>query len=143
MIVENGVLRTFLYDIKAAHRAGVQATGNAGRSYDDAVHIAPNNFYVAAGDLPPETLVRETARGLYVTQGMGFSFDPATGDLSFGAEGLWIESGELQYPVAEITVAANMKTMLLNIDSVGCDLKFRGFFSSPTLRIADVTISGI
>jgi PmbA protein len=142
IIVKNGILKQFVYDMKAARRAGVQSTGNAGRSYDVPVHIAPNNFFVAAGDASPETIIRETARGLYVTQGMGFSFDPATGDLSFGAEGLWISGGTLGYPVAEVIVAANMRTMLMNIESVGRDLQFRGVMSSPTLKIADVTISG-
>ncbi len=142
VIVENGILRNFLYDIKAARRAGAPPTGNAGRRYDCAPWIAPNNFYIARGADAPEEIIRAMPRGLVVMNMMGFGFDTASGTFSFGAEGMWAENGEACFPVHEITIAANMKAMLHNIEAVGNDLEFRGSFSSPTLKIADMTISG-
>lgn len=141
-VVEDGVLRNFLYDSKAAQRAGRKSTGHAHRTYDSEVTIGPNNFFIENGNTSPDRMIRETKGGLWVTKLMGFGFDPVTGTFSFGAAGIWIENGELTYPIHEVVIASNIKDMLMNIQSVGNDLKFRGVFACPTLKISDMTIGG-
>ena len=80
--------------------------------------------------------------GLYVTELIGFGVNIVTGDYSRGAAGLWIENGELAYPVSEITIASTLPEMLLNLEAIGSDLEFRGALASPTLLISEMTISG-
>jgi len=81
-------------------------------------------------------------RGLYVTELIGFGVNPVTGDYSRGAVGLWIENGELAYPVEEITIAGNLLAMFGNIEMVGNDLAFRNAVASPTVKIARMTVAG-
>jgi PmbA protein len=73
---------------------------------------------------------------------MGFGVNTVTGDYSRGASGVWIENGKLAYPVSEVTIAGNLKDMLMNVEAVANDLEFRGSVASPTLLIRDMTISG-
>jgi PmbA protein len=73
---------------------------------------------------------------------IGFGVNMVTGDFSRGAAGLWIEGGELAFPVEEVTVAGNLKEMFQNIEMVGNDLEMRGRISSPTLKIARMTVAG-
>ena len=80
--------------------------------------------------------------GLYVTELIGFGVNIVTGDYSRGAAGLWIENGELAYPVSEITIASTLQEMLMNLEAIGSDLEFRGALASPTLLISEMTISG-
>lgn len=142
VVVGNGVLKKFLFDTKAALRAGADSTGHAHRAYDSEITIGVHNFYMEGGPLSPEQIISETSRGLWVTKLMGFGFDPVSGMFSFGAAGLWIEKGSLTYPVHEIVIAANMRDMLMHIRAVGNDLEFRSSISCPTLKISDVTIGG-
>ena len=81
-------------------------------------------------------------RGLYVTELIGSGVNIVTGDYSRGAVGLWIENGELAYPVSEITIAANLQEMLMDIEMIGNDLEFLGSTASPTILIRETTISG-
>jgi PmbA protein len=81
-------------------------------------------------------------QGLYVTETMGFGVNLVTGDYSQGASGLWIENGELAYPVEEITIAGNLKDMYKNISAIGNDLVFRSAAASPTIRIEGMMIAG-
>jgi PmbA protein len=80
--------------------------------------------------------------GLYVTELIGQGINMVTGDYSRGASGLWIENGELAYPVEGVTVAGNLAQMFRNITAVGDDLVFRGSVAAPTLRIDGMTIAG-
>ena len=80
--------------------------------------------------------------GLYVTELIGFGVNPVTGDYSRGAVGLWIENGELAYPVEEITIAGNLSAMLRDVEMVGNDLRLRTALASPTLKIARMTVAG-
>ena len=80
--------------------------------------------------------------GLYVTELIGFGVNPVTGDYSRGAAGLWIENGELAYPVEELTIAGNLRGMLRDIEMVGNDLAFRDAVASPTLKIGRMTVAG-
>ncbi len=142
-VVENGVLKRFLYDTKAARTAGTDSTGHAHRRHDSEITIGPNNFYIENGSVSPDNIISETRRGLYVLKLLGFDFDSNTGRFSYGASGVWVESGQMVFPVHEVVITANMKDMLGRIVSVGNDLEFRGHLACPTLRIADITIGGL
>jgi len=89
-----------------------------------------------------DALLRDTKRGLYVTSLMGFGFNPVTGDFSRGAQGFWIEGGELTFPVSEITIAANFDEILKRIDAVADDLVMRSSTVAPTLRVSHMTLAG-
>ena len=94
------------------------------------------------GTLTPEEIIGDVRQGLYVTETMGFGVNLVTGDYSQGAAGLWIENGELAYPVEEITIAGNLKDMYRNITAIGNDATFRTASAAPTLRIDGMTIAG-
>jgi PmbA protein len=87
-------------------------------------------------------LISGVRQGLYVTELIGASANTVTGDYSSGAAGLWIENGELAYPVSEITIAGNLKQMLMNLEQVASNLEFRSSIASPALLIGEMTISG-
>lgn len=142
VVVEQGTLKTYLYDSYTARKAGTHSTGNAVRTYASTPRIAPLNFYLQPGTMNPDELIRRTPRGLYITGMIGFGVDTVTGQFSRGASGIWIENGELAYPVHEVTVASNMLEMLKNIELVGNDLEFRSNVASPTLKITEMSVSG-
>jgi PmbA protein len=104
--------------------------------------VGPGNFYIAAGDKPESELIAGIRQGLYVTELIGASANTVTGDYSSGAAGLWIENGELAYPVSEITIAGNFKQMLMDLQQAASNLEFRGSVASPALLIGEMTISG-
>ncbi len=141
-IVQNGILKTFLYDSYTARKAGVQSTANGRRSYGSTPHIGAFNFYAEAGELEPKTILESVPRAFLMTRGMGSGVNSVTGEYSRGANGLWIENGEICHPVQEVTVAGDFLTMLKNIDAIGSDLEMRGSTGAPTLRIAEMTLSG-
>ena len=87
-------------------------------------------------------ILKSTPSGLYVTEMMGFGFNPVTGDFSRGAAGFWIENGELSFPVSEVTISLNLDQLLQRIDAVGDDLDLRSSTASPTLRVSSMTIAG-
>ena len=87
-------------------------------------------------------MIASVKRGLYLTEMIGFGVNMVTGDYSRGAAGMWIENGELAYPVEEITIAGNLKDMLRDIDMVGNDLEMRGRIASPTIKISRMTVAG-
>jgi PmbA protein len=142
VIVERGVLRNYVLNTYFGRKLGMKSTGNAGRGLAGNPYVDSGNLFLEAGALPPEELIRGVERGLYVTRLMGQGVNLVTGDYSRGAAGLWIENGELTYPVQEITIAGNLKEMLRNITAIGSDLVFRGATASPTLRIDGMTIAG-
>ena len=142
VIVENGILRNYVSNTYTARKLGIQSTGNASRSLASAPGIGAGNFYLQPGSLTPEQIIADVPSGLYVTEVMGFGVNLVTGDYSQGAAGLWIENGELAYPVEEITIAGNLKDMYRNITAIGNDLVFRSASAAPTLRIDGMTIAG-
>ena len=89
-----------------------------------------------------QEIIADVKEGLLVTEFLGFGVNLVTGDFSRGASGLWIQNGELTFPVEEITVAGNLKDMLFNISEIGTDLEFRGAIASPTLRMDGMTVAG-
>jgi PmbA protein len=142
-VVERGVLRTYLLDSYSARRLGLASTGHAARGVGDAPTTGPTNFYLEPGLHTPEAIIASVRSGLYVTELIGFGVNGVTGDYSRGAAGIWIENGELAYPVEELTIAGNLRDMLRDIDMVGNDLVFRNALAAPTVRIARMTVAGI
>lgn len=143
VIVDRGVLQSYLYDNYTARKAHTQSTGNAARSYSSTPHISPQNFYIEAGQYSPDEIIRSISDGFYVMNMIGFGVDTVTGQFSRGASGVWIRNGELAFPVHQVTVASNMLEMLHNIEMVGKDLNFMGSIASPTLKISEMTLSGM
>jgi PmbA protein len=141
-IVEGGVLKSFLYDTFTARKAKAASTGNAVRSYRSLPSIGTNNLYLEAGTRSAEDIIREIPQGFYVTSMLGSGVNVVTGDYSRGANGLWIENGELTHPVQEVTVAGNLISMLKQLDAIGSDLEFRGTTGAPTIRFSELTVSG-
>ncbi len=141
-IIEKGVLSNFLYDAYTARKAKTRPTGNAARGYRSMPHIGTNNLYLEAGTTKPEEMIKGVKNGFYVTAMLGSGINVVTGDFSRGANGLWIENGELTKPVQEVTVAGNLATMLERIDAIGSDLTFRGSTGAPTVRFSELTVSG-
>lgn len=141
-VIEKGLLRSFLYDSFTARKAKAHSTGNAARSYNALPMIGATNLYLEPGKRSPEEIIRAVKRGFYVTAMLGVGADLVTGQYSRGANGLWIENGELTHPVQEVTVAGNMLQMLLDVDAVGNDLRFRGSVGAPTIRFRELTIAG-
>lgn len=141
-VVEKGVLTSYLLDSYSGRKLNLTTTGNASRSPGEPPMVAPTNFYLSPGNYSPSEIIKSVDSGLYVTDLIGFGFNPVTGDYSRGAAGIWIEKGELAYPVEEITIAGNLKDMLMQIEMVGNDLDFRQKICSPTIKIGRLTIAG-
>jgi PmbA protein len=142
VLVKEGVLRSYVTNTYTGRKLGIASTGNASRSLAGNPGIGAGNFYLEPGSLTPEQLLAPIRSGLYVTETMGFGVNLVTGDYSQGASGLWIENGELAYPVEEITIAGNLKDMYRNIVAIGNDLVFRGASASPTIHVEGMTIAG-
>ena len=142
VVIENGVLASYLLNTYTAKKLGLQTTGNASRGLAGTPGIGPGNYFLQPGPRTPQQLIGDVKEGLYVTEFLGMGVNLVTGDYSRGASGLWISGGELTYPVEEITVAGNLKDMFLNISEVASDLEFRGAVASPTIRIDGLTVGG-
>jgi PmbA protein len=142
VVIENGILRTYLLNTYAARKLGLKSTHNASRGLAGTPGIGCGNLYLEPGPQSPEQILAEVQSGLYVTGLMGFGVNVVTGDYSRGATGLWIENGQLTHAVEEVTIAGNLAEMLQNISAIGNDLVFRGSVASPTLRIDGMTIAG-
>jgi len=142
MVIERGVLKSYLLNTYSARKLDLKTTGNASRGITGNAGIGPGNFFIEAGALPPAEIIASVPSGLYVTELIGGGANTVTGDYSSGAAGLWIENGKLTYPVSEITIAGSMQHMLQGIEQVGADLEFRGSIAAPTILIREMTISG-
>jgi PmbA protein len=142
VLVERGILKNYVMNTYTARKLGMHSTGNASRGLAGNPGIGAGNFYLEAGTLTPEQIIGDIKSGLFVTETMGHGINLVTGDYSQGASGMWIENGELAYPVEEITIAGNLKDMYRNISAIGNDLIFRGASAAPTIRIEGMTIAG-
>ncbi len=142
VVLERGVLKSYLLNTYTARKLGLATTGNASRGLAGTPGIGVGNFYLEPGKKSAEEIIREIPDGLYVTEFLGFGVNLVTGDFSRGASGLWIRNGELAFPVEEITVAGNLRDMIRNITEIGSDLEFRGAVASPTIRIDGLTVAG-
>jgi PmbA protein len=142
VVIENGVLQNYLLNTYTARKLGMKTTGNASRGITGNASVGHGNFFLQPGVDSPEAIISSVKNGFYVTELIGSGVNIVTGDYSQGATGLWIENGQLAYPVSEVTIAANLKEMLKNIEAVGNNLEFRSSIAAPTLLIGEMTVSG-
>jgi len=142
VVVQDGVLQTYLLNTYTARKLKMRSTGNATRGLAGSPGIGAGNLYLVPGGQTPEEIIAEIPNGFYVLSLMGFGANLVTGDYSRGASGLWIEKGELAYAVEEVTIAGNLRSMLRNITAIANDLVFRGSVTSPTLRVDGMTVAG-
>lgn len=140
-IVADGVLETWLLDSASARQLGLEPTGHAARGVGGAPGVTTSNLYMAAGHIPVATLIGDIARGVYVTELIGQGVNPVTGDYSRGASGFLIEGGEIAGPVAEFTVAGNLREMFRALTPAN-DLEFLYGVNVPTVRIDGMTVAG-
>jgi PmbA protein len=133
-LIADGVLTGYILSSYSARKLGLQTTGNAGGAH---------NLIVAAtssGGLP--AMLRQLGTGLLVTELMGQGVNMVTGDYSRGAAGFWVERGEIQFPVAEITIAGNLREMFAGIAAVGDDIDIRGGIRIGSILLQEMTIAG-
>ncbi|MBX3275948.1 MAG: TldD/PmbA family protein [Sandaracinaceae bacterium] len=142
VVVENGILKSYLLDTYAGRKLGMPSTASASRGASGGVGPSTTNFVLTPGAMSPEALLASTPRGLYVTEMMGFGFNAVTGDFSRGAAGFWIEGGEKTFPVSEVTISLNLHAMLEGIDAVADDLDLRTSVATPTFRVRAMTLAG-
>lgn len=141
-LIEDGVLTTWILDLRSSRQLGLSPTGHATRGTSGPPAPSPTNVYMEAGTLSPKELMADIQQGLYVTEMMGQGVNGVTGDYSRGAAGFWIENGEIAYPVSEITIAGNMKDMYRRLTPAN-DLRLRHGIDAPTLRIDGMTVAGM
>jgi PmbA protein len=137
-LVENGVLKCFIYNTKAAKRAGVKSTGNASRGgFSTLPGIGTHNVYVMPGKQSRDEIIAATRKGLLLLEVTGYGIDPVSGNFSGGSSGLWIENGEIVHPVKGVTIAGRAFDILTNIDMMGNDLDM-----NRTFRVSSMQIGG-
>jgi PmbA protein len=141
-VVDHGVLSSYLLNVYSARRLNMKTTGSASRGLTGNTGVGHGNLYLEPGSRTPEEIIRSVKNGLYVTELIGFGVNTVTGDYSRGAVGLWIENGELAYPVSEVTIASTLPEILEGIEEIASDLEFRGALASSSLLVREMTISG-
>lgn len=147
-LIEGGILSGFLHNTYTAKVNGEMSTGNAVRGgFRGLPSVGPTNFYIEpvskehTGNI--EKTIKMVDKGLYVTETMGMhTANPITGEFSVGASGLWIENGEIKYPVKEAVISGNILHLFKNVVIIGDDLKFYGNIGSPFILIEGIDISG-
>ncbi|TSK08067.1 MAG: TldD/PmbA family protein [Geobacter sp.] len=143
-LVTAGVLQGYLYDSYWAKRLGAASTGNAQRgTIKSPPRLGANNLLIEPGTADAGALVGGVAKGVLITDVMGMhTANPITGDFSVGASGFYVEDGELRYPVKGLALAGNLLELFRKVDMVGSDLRFFGSTGAPSLRIAELDVSG-
>lgn len=143
VLVEKGILKTFIYNTRAAKRAGVRSTGNASRNgFSSLPGIGPHSVYLQPGTSPADEIITATKKGLLLREVTGYGIDPVSGNFSGGASGLWIVNGEIAHPVKGVTIAGRAHDILNAIDMLGNDIDMNRTFAAPTMRIAEMQIGG-
>ncbi len=140
-VVEDGVLTTWVLDWRSARQLGLASTGHASRNTGGPPGPGTTNLWLEAGKVTPAALMADIREGLYVTELIGMGVNGVTGDYSRGAAGFMIRDGALAEPVSEITVAGNVKEVLLHLTPAD-DLEFRRGTDSPTVRVEGLTLAG-
>ncbi|MEE8351831.1 MAG: metallopeptidase TldD-related protein [Rhodospirillales bacterium] len=140
-IIKDGVLTTWILDLRSARQLALETTGRASRGTSSPPSPSTTNLYMQAGSLSPEELMADIKDGLYISELMGMGVNGVTGDYSRGASGFWIENGTLAYPVNEVTIAGNLTDMFAHITAAD-DLEFRYGTNAPTLRVDGMTVAG-
>ena len=148
-VVENGILKTMLYDLTTAKKAGVASTGNGQKgSYAAPVSISPYNFGLMAGDCDFDTLLSKAGEGIYITECKGFhaGANAVTGDFSIESAGFMSRDGKLAEAVKSFTVAGNFFQLIKEIDSLGNEVRWgipgRTVFGSPDVLVRDMSVAG-
>ncbi len=139
-IIEAGMLESWLLDSASARQLGLSPTGHAARGVGGGPGVSTSNVFMEAGHVPPATLIEDIVSGVYITELMGGGANGVTGDYSRGAAGFRIENGEITGPVAEFTIAGNVKDMFLALTPAN-DLEFRYGVNVPTLRVEGMTVA--
>ncbi|MDR1361963.1 MAG: TldD/PmbA family protein [Holosporaceae bacterium] len=137
-LISSGVLNSFLFNVKYGDKMGMPSSGNAA-GWD---LIAPHNADFGNGEASFDDLVKNVGRGLFVTTVLGQGLNMVTGNYSQGASGFWIENGEIQHGVQEITIAGNFLDMFSNC-VLGNDLEVESGFGSPTILVEKMTLGGL
>lgn len=132
-IVSNGILRSYLLSTYSARKLGMQTTGNASGVHNLTIDTGADDF---------DAMLKRLGTGLLVTELMGQGVNRVTGDYSRGAAGFWVENGQIQYPVEEITIAGNLKEMFKNIVAVGNDVDYRGNIRTGSILIEQMSVAG-
>jgi PmbA protein len=140
-LVAEGRLVSWLLDEHSARQLGLVSTGHASRGTSGPPSPQPTNVTLAMGGRSPEALMRDMGRGLLVTELIGMGVNGVTGDYSRGAAGFWIEDGTIAFPVSEITIASNLKTMFRDLEPAD-DLELRGAINAPSLLVPEMTLAG-
>ncbi len=140
-IVDRGTLTSWVLDLATARQLGLSTTGHARRGTSGTPSPATTNLYLDGGGGTVDALIADIARGLLVTDLMGFGVNLVTGDYSRGAAGFLIENGRIAHPVSEVTIAGNLKEMLPRLRAAG-DLEFRHSTNAPTVRIDGMAVGG-
>lgn len=133
-IIIDGVLQSYLLPSYAARKMGMTATGHAG-----GIH----NWFIKSTDGDLDAMLKKMDRGLLVTELMGQGVNMVTGDYSRGAAGFWVENGQIQYPVSEITIAGNLRDMFKHILAVGSDIETRSQIKTGSILVENMKIAGI
>lgn len=140
-IIENGVLTTWLLDLRSARQLGLVTTGHASRGTSSPPSPSPTNLWLEPGAVTAQQLIGDIDKGFYVNELMGMGVNGVTGDYSRGAAGFWIENGKLAYPVSEVTIAGNLKSMFQELTAAS-DLEFKTGNDAPTLRVDGMMLAG-
>ena len=138
-----GKITTYLHDARSASRLGDAPTGHASRGAGSLPSPSPTNTTIEGGAGDLASIIQETQRGLLVTRLLGRGPDMVTGDYSRGASGFFIEGGEIAFPVEEVTIAGRMLELMKGIDRTGADLDLRSSLRAPSIRFAEMQISGL
>ena len=141
VLVDGGVLRAFLLDLRSARQLGLAPNGHAARSTGGPPAPAPSNLYLAPGRQTPAALMADIKEGVYVTELIGMGVNGITGDYSRGASGFMIRGGVIAEPIAEITIAGNLIEMFAHLTPAD-DLVFRRGTDAPTIRVDGLTLAG-
>lgn len=137
IVLERGRLNNFLCSTYAARKLGLPATGNG-----EGTGVGPNNFVLQPGTASAEEIIASLDKGLILIKTIGHGLNPITGDISRGAFGLWVEKGEVVYPVSEITIAGNLGRILKNVEMVGNDPELQSPVNGPTIKVRELTVAG-
>ena len=145
-VIENGVLKTFLHNLKTAHKDGIKSTGNASKaSYSAPVRVSPTNFFLEAGETGYDQLLQDMGDGLVITEvsGLHAGADAVSGDFSLLSKGFTVKNGKREKPVEQITIAGNFYEMLKAVRAVGSDLTFpQGAYGSPSIDVGKLSVGG-
>jgi len=146
-VIENGVLKTLLYNTKSAAKDGVKSTGNASKSgYSGVIETNITNFYLAPGKKSHDDMVKGLSQGVILTDlaGLHSGVNPISGDFSVSAGGYLVENGKIVKPIEQITVAGNFFELLKNIETVGSDFRFgTNDVGSPSILVNGLSIAGL